>query len=208
MANKVFKPGGNPTQQFMAVDIGQVDTQGQPVYGLAVALANPVAGGPSASVVPSSITFRQAIEITRPAGAVTYSAGAMVGSLITIPNCGRIVAGTGYVTVVRLATDQALAGVFRVYIWNTAPTVPADNAPFALLYADISPVGKLVGWTDITVAPEGVGSNSAYGFDAFLRWPFVCAAGSQNLHGTIVARGSYAALTAQKFSLGLGLAQD
>src|SRR5262245_58894389 len=82
------------------------------------------AAAPSVSV---GLTTRLSGEISRPAGALTYAASQMVGSLVTIPNVGRVAAGTGYVVMVRLSTQQAIPGTFRVYVWNQSPAVvPAD----------------------------------------------------------------------------------
>lgn len=162
-------------------------------------------GSATSPLIVSSLIARLSTEVTRPAGTLTYAAGQAVASLVTLVGAGRAVGGSGYVTLVRLGTNNPLSGVFRVYILSAAPTVAADAAQFNLMYVDTGSPGKIVGWTDISVAPEGSGGDSAWGFDAFVRWPYVCGAAVSDLYAQIVARGSYAATASQKFTVGIGV---
>lgn len=152
---------------------------------------------------------RISFEVTRGAGTTAYAVGAVVGGLFTLPNAAAIAAGTGFVDEVRLSTNNAVLtnANFRVWVFEVAPTVPADQAQFPLLYAALTPA-RFVGYTDLSLVTEGTGSDAATGMDAALRWPFVCAAGSQNLYAVVTARGAYVPAASQKFTLALGVERN
>lgn len=196
--------GGNSVPVNVS-DIVGVTGGGTSGNALEIQGSNDVGALPIVTSIP---LVRVATEITRAASPASYVLGSQAGALITLPGVGRVNAGTGYVTFLRLATNLNLAGVFRVYLWNVSPTVPADGSQFALLYADDSPAGKLIGYSDLTIAGDGTGSDSAYGFDPYIRWPFVCAAGQTSLFATIVSRGAYASVASQKFSVGIAVEQN
>jgi hypothetical protein len=71
-------------------------------------------------------------------------------------------AGAGTIVKARLTINSAtVAGAsFRLVLFHTVPTALADEAQYALLYADYS---KKIGHIDFTLQTAGTGSDSAFG---------------------------------------------
>jgi hypothetical protein len=132
---------------------------------------------------------------TRPNDTNAYSAndtvGPTVAAVMTFANVGRVVAGTGYITNVRLvkSTNVTSNATFRFWLYQTAPAAIADNAPFTLLYANRA---IRLGYVDLPCTTEGAGSDSASCFLANVNLKFACAAGSRDLYGVLETKQAYA----------------
>jgi hypothetical protein len=102
-------------------------------------------------------------------------------------NTGYIVKATLRVTSIP-ATASATNAVFRLWIFDTAPTMVGDNVAWPLLTAELA---KALGFVDFSLVTEGTGSTALYGLDDGLRLPFQCDAASKNLYGLILAKAGY-----------------
>lgn len=143
-------------------------------------------------------------EITRPSDTTAYvindvvgpTGGAAVGVLTDFFSANG---ASGFIAKVELETDQAAnATPFRIYFFHTAPTAIADNAAFALLYADVA---KRIGYVDIgNMSQEGSGSTGAAGY-----WTgqlaAKAAAADNDLYYVIVAKAAFTPASAQKFTV-------
>lgn len=99
--------------------------------------------------------------IVRPANTTIYTAGKVVGTILTIPNVAKTV-GTGvHITRIRIQTnDTGVAGKkFNVHVYRATPSVVADNDTFAIAWADVI---KRVGAIPIVM---GAGNMSTVGMN-------------------------------------------
>lgn len=148
--------------------------------------------------------------VTRPANATPYSVNDVIGTAVTgvldLASSFRAVGGSGYIVKVKLHTDQAAnIAQFRVHLFNVAPTAIADNAPFALLYADEA---KYVGFIDIpAVAQEGAGSTAAVGVWAGQLAANADAAGT-SIFAVIETKTAFTPNSGQQFALRITVDQN
>lgn len=154
-----------------------------------------------------------AVSLTRPADTTAYAAKDAVSnstsapSVLTFAGAGRVNAGTGYITALRMMTDQsANVAQFRLHLYAIAPTAINDNAAQTLLYANRD---KRVGYIDIgPLATEGSGSDAASGLNADLRLPFKCDTADTNLYGLLETLSVFTPASAQSFYLSLVVDQN
>lgn len=140
---------------------------------------------------------------TRPNNNTSYTAGdevsnnATQGSAVAL-NFADVVAAngeTGYVVKAMLkvtgitAPASATNGSFRLYLFDTVPTMVGDNAP--LLWTDAL-CAHYVGNVDF-VALTGPGNSTAlFMLDDGLRLAFKCDAADVDLYGILTAQAGYA----------------
>lgn len=167
-------------------------------------------GAVGGDTVAVSATF------ARPANTTAYAANDEVSNNatqasaapMTFAGCARVNAGSGYVTKVRLFTDNKTVtnGTFRLWLFNATPTMVGDNAAYALLYAERA---AHVGYVDLTLQTEdGTASTGAQAIDATVRIPFVCAAASTALYGILLAKGAYTPASGQNLYVELTLERN
>lgn len=153
-------------------------------------------------------------EFTRPADTTAYAAGDAVSAttsdtgttvLRSLASLARVAGGTGYITKIRLWTDQvANVARYRIHFYKVAaPTtaVVGDNAQMTLKYTNFA---QRVGHVDLpAMATSTVSTNStaAETSDATLRLAFACAAGDPNLYYRIETLTVFTPANAQKFYL-------
>ena len=141
------------------------------------------------------------VAFTRPADQTAYAAKDAVSNSTSAPvalsfTAARVSSGSGYITKVRLITDQSTnVAQFRLHLFNVTPTPINDNSPYTLLWATR---GSRVGFIDVgPLQTEGTGSDSANGMNIDVRLAFACAVGDTNLYCLVET------LTAFTPSLGL-----
>ena len=141
------------------------------------------------------------VAFTRPADQTAYAAKDAVSNSTSAPvalsfTAARVSSGSGYITKVRLITDQSTnVAQFRLHLFNVTPTPINDNSPYTLLWANR---GSRVGFIDVgPLQTEGTGSDSANGMNIDVRLAFACAVGDTNLYCLVET------LTAFTPSLGL-----
>lgn len=146
-------------------------------------------------------------EVTRPNDSTPYAINDVVGdgtvrSLLAIarqPGYG------GYFVRARLTTDRNGPDVeqIRMWVYASAPTAIADNAPFTLLYADRA---KRLGYIDFPAfTSEGSGSDSSSALitpntpGGGLPLPFKCDLTSTGLLYMLVTKTGFTPAALQKF---------
>jgi hypothetical protein len=150
---------------------------------------------------------------TRPADTTAYAAKDAVSNSTTAPTvltftgAGRAAGGTGYITGVRLTTDQSTNGAqFRLHLYAIAPTAINDNAAQTLLWADRA---KRIGYIDIgPLVTEGAGSDAAGALNADIRLPYKCDTADTHLYGLLETLTAFTPASAQNFHIALALDQN
>jgi hypothetical protein len=112
------------------------------------------------------------------------------------------VGGSGFIVkaVIEASTATVANAVFRLWLFNAAPTMYGNDSPYQLDAADKA---KRVGYVDFALITEGTGSDSAYGLDDGLRMAFTCDAADADLYGVLVAKAGYVWTNAQTFDITL-----
>lgn len=156
-------------------------------------------------------TKEVAASFTRPGDTNAYAISDAVSdstsapTVITFTAVGRVNAGSGYITTARLVKNGATTtnANFRLYLYSVAPTPVNDNAAFPLLWANRT--GR-IGYIDFSsMSTEGAGSDSAQALATATALEFVCASGTTNLFGVLVAKAAYAPASAEQFHITLGV---
>jgi hypothetical protein len=153
------------------------------------------------------------LEFSRPNDTTPYIAKDVVGptgaaALLTFANIARVNGGSFYVVKARLMTNQAanIAG-YRLHLYqDSTPTPIADNAQFALLWANRA---VRCGFIDFDgCATEGTDSDSAFSLNKDIRLHMKCAAGSRNIYGVLETTSVFTPAGNQQFFLDLSVEQD
>jgi hypothetical protein len=152
-------------------------------------------------------------ELTRPANTSAYTIGDVVSdstvasTLLTFTGAARVTGGSGYITKVRLETNQS-TNVAQMRLWLYTinnPTVVADNVPMTLLYTNKA---NRIGYIDIpSCATEMAGSDSAQAQDGTIRFAFRCGADA-NLYGLLETKTAFTPTSNQKFFVELTVDQN
>jgi hypothetical protein len=199
---RVVRLAGDPPLDFAAVE------QDDGLFALATVILSTGGVEGAAPVFEASVPLTAAplnkasASFTRPNNATQYAAqdeisDTTVAGSVTILNFANLVnedAGSGYIikAILRVtaiaATASTTNAVFRLLLFDTAPTPVGDNAAFPLLSADAL---KEVCYIDFAQITEGTGSTALYGLDDGVRTAFKCAAGARNLRGLLVAKAAY-----------------
>lgn len=152
-------------------------------------------------------TKKATAEFTRPSNATPYAAKDVVGpaagsAFLAIADAGRIPGGSGYITKVRLETDQEANVVnFRVWFFSAFPaTLINDNDPMGLVYADAA---KRVGYVDIGAMTSEVAAagDAAQAQNTEIRLAYECAVGVTGLIFVVETPAIFTPGSAQKFFL-------
>jgi hypothetical protein len=109
---------------------------------------------------------------------------------------------TGYIVKATIEASTAVVAnaVFRLWLFNAAPTMYGNDSPYQLDAADQA---KRVGYIDFALVTEGTGSDAAYGLDDGLRLAFKTATADRDLFGILVAKAGYVWAAAQTFNVTL-----
>lgn len=153
-------------------------------------------------------------EFSRPTDTNAYAAGDAVSAttsdtgttaLRALSNIGRVQADTGYITKVRLATDQAAnVAVFRLHFYTVAAPTTAlvgDNVALVSYYANfVQKIGEvdLVPMTTSTVAGA---STMAKAENSTIRMAFALDAASRSIYYRLETLTIFTPANAQKFYL-------
>lgn len=147
-------------------------------------------------------------EFTRPADTTAYAPKDAVSdstsapTVLTFTDLARINGGSGYMTKVRVVTNQsANNATFRLWLFNAAPTAINDNAAFTLLWTNRA---TRLGYIDIgPLSTEGTGSDSAEGQNDTARLAFVAGGATRHLYGLLESLSSFTPASAQQFRVEL-----
>jgi len=148
----------------------------------------------------------------RPANATQYAAGDQVAD--DVPSVlefevARVVGGTG-VIIHASCTDSANVAVkpsLRLYLFDTEPTIVADNVAWTPTDADLINIIGYVEFTawEVGLATVGAGGNCV-SLAPDLQIPFDCTNGV--IYGLLVVRNAYIPVTGEMFTIKLGVLQD
>lgn len=153
------------------------------------------------------LTAVSGTEISRPANTTAYTAGDVVSDNATTTTpiglqLARIRGGGGYITKVRLVTDQSTCvSVFRVWVYTiNTMTVSADNAAMSLLYANKA---NRLGYIELPAmtTETGAGNDSASAMLDTPRFAFKCASTSKYLYFILQTKTTWTPASGQKFYL-------
>jgi hypothetical protein len=99
-------------------------------------------------------------------------------------------AGTGYLVkaVLEFSRNVTTNAIFRLWLFNAAPTMVGDNLAYSLLHSERA---ARVGYVDFALITEGGSSDCAEALDDGLRLAFKCGAASKDLWGVLVAKAGY-----------------
>ena len=150
-------------------------------------------------------------EITTTATQAAYIANDAVlvsgGGASAIANAGRTTGGTGYIAGIMLITDmKSITPRFRIHFYNALPTLVADNAPWASLYAD---VGKQIGYWDMPAMNTPIditNSTLSRTLDFSMRIPYACV--TTSLYFALETLDGFTPTNSQKFTLKVALEQN
>ncbi len=157
----------------------------------------------------SGNTSQVLVTIARPTDTTPYAALDSVNTstsaptIITFTNAGRASGVTGYVTKVKILTNQSTnIAQLRLHLFNTnAPTLPNDNAAYAMMWADRA---IYLGFIDLPpFATEGTGSDCARTEISGNLLAFKCASADRNLYGLLETLTVFTPANAQNFQIEL-----
>lgn len=146
--------------------------------------------------------------LTRLGNTTAYTAGDEVSDVASssanpwVFANAALASGTGgRITKVRLMASDPLcvSAVFRLYLFNAAPTMVGDNLAYALLASEYT---SRSGYIDIGPLVTSVGTGVAE-INQDLSMDYVCAAASTSLYGVLVIQNAYTPLNAGTFRLTL-----
>lgn len=162
-------------------------------------------------------TVKKSGTITRPNDTNIYAAGDAVTNSTSAPvtasisGCARISAGSGVILNAMLidSANQATAGSFEAWIFDTTITADNDNAVFTPTDAELATVVAIIPFVTSYIgdATSGAGGNRIYTSDQVNRG-FVCAAASTTLYWALVARNAYTPVADEAFTLRMTIVQD
>lgn len=218
--NVAVTPGVGAT--VAADDIGGVLYQRVKIAQGADGAAADVHAGAPLNVQQASLTtandavlaygtqVEQAASVIRPADTLAYAANDGISDSTAAPtsivaqNVARANAGSGYITKVRLVTNQASnTATIRIWLFNAAPTMPNDNAAYQTIWSERA---SRIGYVDVTM--EGTGSDCSEGVVEGARLPFVCAALDADLYLVFQTLTAFTPASGQTFTAYLTAEQN
>ena len=149
---------------------------------------------------------------TRPNDITAYAIGDVVCNSTSAPVVmtfarAAIEKGGGGILVNVLLIDSANVtthGQFLLFLFDTAPGIDADNAPFTPTDAEMQ---TLVGIVDLGTAIDGDAAADAAGNCGYqnlgLNLVYVCGAAAQDLYGVLVAKNAYVPVAEETFAVRL-----
>jgi hypothetical protein len=149
----------------------------------------------------------------RPADGTAYAAGDAVSnstsapSVVTFTGAARTPGGSGYITKLRIITDQkANVARYRLHLFTSPPIAINDNAVQTILWNDRA---NRIGALSITaLATEDTSSTAAEQTDIVDRLPFLCSGSGMNLYGLLETLDIFTPASAQGFYIELVIDQN
>ena len=154
---------------------------------------------------------------TRPSDTNAYAAGDAVTnstsspSPMTFDGASRFNGGSGVITSAILisSANQSTKGLFDLYLYDTSPAADNDNAAWTPSDGETETfIGRIsFNVADVGDAAAGASGNVAY-FVHGLSIPFKSGGGNNDIFGLLVTRNAYTPVSAEKFTVRLGIIQD
>lgn len=154
-----------------------------------------------------------AVTVARPADTTPYTAGDTVGSgLFTFNNASFGEFDSGIIQSASIMSSAYVATPLDGELWlfDTAPTAPTDNAACALTDAELKRMvpGGIITFSyldwKIGIATAGVDGNQVC-VARNLGIPFNTLKGKHSLFGVLRARNAYVPISAEEFTITLGI---
>lgn len=152
---------------------------------------------------------------TRPSNTTAYAANQVVGftagaTNMTFSSAARVNNGSGRIVKARLMANSVTTtnALFRLFLFNAAPTAQADQAAFNLLYANRA---SSQGFIDFAGPITSGGSSDSIEIPDTMNngnLKFVCTGGVTTLYGILVALAAYVPTSAETFYTELTIEQD
>jgi hypothetical protein len=138
--------------------------------------------------------LKTSVSFTRPSDTTAYTPGEVVGTSpatnLIFSGISNILEGSIFITGVSLKIDSSSTfsgmGVFRLHLYDTAPTAIADNATFDLIVADRS---KYLGFIEIAT-PSKLGSTN-WGETNSIMKQIKLASQSNTIYGILATNAAY-----------------
>jgi hypothetical protein len=153
-------------------------------------------------------TVAATASFTRPSNTTAYAALDVVSdstsatTLMALAGAARAAGRGGYVTKVRLVTDQKTnTARFRVWFYTASnPTVAADNSPYLLLWADRA---SRIGYVDLVpmATEDATNSTAASALSTSARLAYQCASGDSALYAVLETLDAFTPASGQLFYL-------
>ena len=153
-------------------------------------------------------------EFSRPADTTAYAAGDAVSAttsdtgttaLRALSNIGRVQGGTGYITKVRLWTDQvACVANIRVHLYNVAAPATAvvgDNVQMTLKYTNFVQRIGMVDLPALKTSTVATNSTAAEASDTTIRLAFALNAADRSIYYRLETLSIFTPADSQKFYL-------
>ncbi len=142
---------------------------------------------------------------TRPADTTAYTAGDVVGA--TVGNAMEFGLGSNAIGIVRSAVliDSAAEATkpdLDLFLFDTEPTIAADNSAFALTDAQLERCIGVIQFAG-TNFRAGATGNGVINATAFGEFAF--HAPDKKLYGVLVARNAYVPIDSEKFTVRIGI---
>lgn len=174
------------------------------------------------------VARRVTVQITRPSNTTAYADGDQIDSTgastgLTFANVvpeaeqvdnrtGATCNLSGVIAAAQIVSSAYVATALQCELWlfDTMPTLSADNAPVTFTDAQLQG-GHLIGIIAFgaTAAHPGIPTAGADGNQVLtsgqICLPFQCAAGSTSLFGVLVAKNAYVPVSAEKLDVTLSI---
>lgn len=190
--------------EFISQGVRTVDGQTRDIWRPAVDAGNKALNAEPSIVAGQTITV--GVDLTRPADVLAYTALDVVsnsttaGAVLNLTNLARKANGSGYITKIRLLTNQSSnTARFRLHLFELTPnvsTIRNDNVPFTQLYANRD---KAIGIVDMpAMGTEAIGSDSARTMNADVRLAFAGTADA-NIYAILQTLDAFTPVSQQQF---------
>jgi hypothetical protein len=159
----------------------------------------------------SQLITTSTASFTRPSNTTQYAINDVLGTspatVMTFANCARLEGGSGIIIGATHSKNNATvtSALFRLFLWNVAPTAIVDNDPHTLLYANRTSRVAIIDFS--THITSGSGSDSSVAITTERSIPYKCAAGGTSLFGVAVPLATYTPVSAEQHWFELQLIQ-
>lgn len=166
-------------------------------------------------MLPLSIVVEDSF--SRPANTTQYAAGDQVSDSATAPtplefsNAAQLPGGAGVIlsAICISSANQATKPNLRLYVFDAEPTPSNDNAAWAPADSDVLNLVAVVEFTSWHVGKSDAGADgNAVSIVSDISSPFRTQPSSKSLYGLLVERGTYTPVSAESFTVRLGILQD
>lgn len=155
--------------------------------------------------------------LTRPANTTQYAAGDQVADSASAPTpieftlAAAVPGGAGVIlsALCISSANQATKPNFRLYVFDAEPTPSNDNAAWAPADSDVMNIIAAIEFTSWHVGKSDVGADgNTISIVSDVSCPFRTHSSSTSLWGLLVERSTYTPVSAETFTLRLGILQD